>query len=75
MLPDLAQRWCNHCKFSRIPDTKTVKEGKQRYVIYTCRMCKHNDIERWADRPRPKLWDGNAFIEDLTIDTDEDDSR
>lgn len=70
---ELGQRFCQHCQLARIPDIKNVKEGRQKFVIYTCRICKHSDIERWADRPRPKLWDGAAFIDDLTdIDTEED---
>jgi len=54
-------RVCPACLMDRIPETEVVKEGKQRYVVYTCRCCKHRDIERWADRPRPKLWDGHNF--------------
>lgn len=64
-------RICPMCKMDRIPSSEVVKEGKQRYVIYTCRICKHRDIERWADRPRPKLWSGKEWLDpDGTDDSD-----
>lgn len=57
-------RQCPSCKFERIPESKNVKEGKHRFVIYKCPMCKLWDIERWADRPRPKIWDGKSFLDE-----------
>ncbi len=57
-------RKCPSCKFERCPEQKNVKEGRNKYVIYQCPMCKLWDIERWADRPRPKVWDGKSFIDE-----------
>ncbi len=64
-------RKCPACNFERCPEQKNVKEGRNRYVIYLCPMCKRWDIERWADRPRPKIWDGKSFL-DEKFDVDED---
>lgn len=57
-------RVCPHCQMDRIPDAETVTEGRRKYVVYTCRVCNKHDIERWADRPRPRVWDGKKFVED-----------
>lgn len=66
-------RKCLDCGFERIPDQKNVKQGKAKFVIYTCTMCKRQDIERWADRPRPKVWNGRGFVEpDFESDEDAD---
>lgn len=65
-------RICPMCKMDRVPEHEIVKEGKQKYVIYTCRICKHHDIERYADRPRPKIWNGQGFNDDDSSYFEED---
>lgn len=67
----LFNRECPHCKFLRIQESKIVTEKRQKYVIYTCPMCKRSDIERFSDRPRPKVWNGKEFLDDGSYFSDE----
>jgi hypothetical protein len=55
----------------RIPSSEVVHEGKNKYVVYTCRVCHHKDIERWTDRPRPKIWDGKSFLNSFDEDMED----
>lgn len=65
-------RVCPACKLDRIPDEKVVKQGKIKYVIYKCKACHMQDIERYADRPRVKYWNGTEFSEDGGPDRGDD---
>ena len=50
-------RVCPACKMDRFPDEKVVAEKKHKYVIYKCRCCGHQDIERLAANAKKPLWD------------------
>lgn len=66
-------RLCPSCLMERVPDERIVKEGRKKYVVYYCRVCKHSDIERYEDKPRIKFWNGTRFIDEMNgYDSDSD---
>ena len=61
-------RLCPSCRMERLPDERIVKEGRKKYVVYYCRVCKHSDIERYEEKPRIKFWDGSHFVDEVAYD-------
>jgi hypothetical protein len=62
-------RICPQCKNDRFPEETVVKEKRQKYVIYTCRICKYKDIERLIGAIKKPLWDPKWGFADTTEET------
>lgn len=61
-------RKCESCKMIRTPDKKVVKKKGKTWAIYTCRICKQQDIE--AHIPI-KLFDGTYFKDEVPDESEE----
>lgn len=59
----LLPRLCPGCKLERIPDVKNVTEGKKKFILYICRVCKYTDLERYSERPKHRIWEDGHFVE------------
>jgi hypothetical protein len=54
-------RKCLSCGNTRIPGERRAVEKKIEYIIYTCPICKMQDLERIKDLPKSKLFNGHTF--------------
>lgn len=63
------QRECPLCHFKRIPYVRLVTKNKKHWVIYTCCMCKHRDIDAYTPR---KLWNGKKWEDEVIPNEDSD---
>lgn len=54
-------RKCTSCGMERVPDSKIVKKAGKRWMIYQCRICRMQDIEKAP--PPIKIWKDGAFVE------------
>lgn len=60
-------RECPGCHFKRIPYAKVVTKNRKHWVIYTCSMCKLQDIDFYFPK---RVWTGKQFEEESLPDED-----
>lgn len=59
---DSKLRMCDNCRLERTPDIKIVGHGRRKWTIFTCRMCKLQDIEVYIP---VKIWTGTEFRDEV----------
>lgn len=58
-------RECPLCRFRRIPYAKVVTKNKKHWIIFTCPLCKHRDIDTYIPRRLLNGLTGRFEEEDL----------